>query len=83
MYWVSHQRNVDLVESSDLKLALIIGESISKCSSIVDFSIHISFVGINALRAIIFTLKVQICLLVQARATSLWSKHILGSYIWL
>ena len=47
------------------------GLSISKCSSIANFSMDTLFVDIDALRAEILTLKVQICLHFQ----TFWPKQ--------
>ena len=66
------KRYTDSVESSDVKLALINGYPLSKCSPIVKLSIDTSFAAIGALRAEICILKGQIYIQLQTRGLAFW-----------
>ena len=74
------KNSTDLDRSSVENFTLINSWSMSKWSLIVNLSIDPSFVGIGALRARIFILKVQIFLYFQNRALAFLRKQILWAY---
>ena len=67
LYGCLSKIDTDLVGLSDVHLARINSESLSKCSFIDNFDICTSFVGICALTADIFISKARLCIRLETR----------------